>query len=101
MLVKLVEIFQEGSYNNEGSIKPKYSLRETYINPNHVVCIREEPSMLFELEGTSILKELDLRQEFTRMHIDRGQSGLDITVVGSLKVIKEKLSCEVKRVLKG
>ena len=101
MLVKLVEIFQEGSYADNGTVRPKYSLRETYINPNHIVCMREESTILSDLQDASILKDLDPRQEFTRIHIDRGQSGLDITVIGSLGSIEKKLAHKAKGVLKG
>jgi hypothetical protein len=101
MLVKLMEIFKDGNtYLDHGSIKPKYSLRETYVNPNHVVCMREESNKtLCELKES--LAELDPGQEFTRVHINRGQSGLDITVVGSLSVVREKLIRGEKKVLKG
>lgn len=102
MLVKLVEIFKDGTYNDSGLIKPRYSLRETYVNPNHVVCLREEGGLQHDLQNTDLAKNLDPRQDFTRIYINRGQAGLDITVVGTLKMIQEKLNKKSKReVLRG
>ena len=97
MLVKLVEVYSSGTYSENGNIRPKYHLRETYINPDHVVCMREENS----LAPTIINEELDPRQGFTKLHINRGQAGFDITVVGSLNAIEEKLqkSLNSKKVL--
>lgn len=99
MLVKLVEVYASGTYSDNGNIKPKYHLRETYVNPDHVVCMREEST----LAPTFINEDMDPRQGFTKIHINRGQAGLDITVVGSLPVIEEKLhkSLKAKKVLHG
>ena len=99
MLVKLVEVYTSGTYSDNGNIKPKYCLRETYANPDHVVCMREEST----LAPTIINEELDPRQGFTKLHINRGQAGIDITVVGSLNVIEEKLqkSLKSKKMLHG
>jgi len=61
--------------------------------------MREEST----LAPTIINEELDPRQGFTKLHINRGQAGLDITVVGSLNVIEEKLqkSLKSKKMLHG
>jgi hypothetical protein len=101
VLIKLVEVFKNGSYNDDGSIKPRYSLRETYINPNHVVCMREEGDLNIGDSESAIISELDPKQEFTKIHINRGQTGLDITVVGSLSVVQEKMVVQRKELLKG
>ena len=102
MLVKLVEIFKDGTYNDKGLIKPRYSLRETYVNPNHVVCLREESGLRHDLENTNLSEDLDQRQDFTKIFINRGQTGLDITVIGTLKTIQEKLNKRSnKEVLRG
>jgi hypothetical protein len=101
-LVKLVEIFKDGTYNDNGLIKPRYSLRETYVNPSHVVALREESALRFDLQSTELSEQLDSRQEFTRIYINRGQTGLDITVVGHLQTVQQKLNkYQTREVLKG
>ena len=102
MLIKLVEVFKNGSYNDgNGLIKPRYSLRETYVNPDQVVCMREESDLSIEESESAVINEIDPRQEFTKIHINRGQTGLDITVVGSLNTVQEKMVGEQKELLKG
>jgi hypothetical protein len=77
-----------------------YSLGEVYINPKHVVAMRQDDKMIRVLEEGS-LPELDERQSFTKLYIDRGHTGIDITVVGALQHIKEKLGINTKTLLKG
>ena len=101
MLIKLVEVFKNGSYNEGGSIRPRYSLRETYVNPDHIVCMREESELSINESEPAVINEIDSRQEFTKIHINRGQTGLDITVVGSLSVVQEKMIGNEKELLKG
>ena len=101
MLIKLVEVFKNGSYNDgNGLIKPRYSLRETYVNPDHVVCMREESDLSIE-ESESAAIAIGASPEFTKIHINRGQTGLDITVVGSLNTVQEKMVGDQKELLKG
>ena len=44
--------------------------------------------------------DLDARQSFTKVYVDRGQTGIDFTVIGSVEHIKEKLNTG-KQLLKG
>jgi len=93
MLIKLVEIRKNlnsaTSLNSE--VKQNYFLSEVYINPNHIVCMREDESLKNKLERTDLPVGLDKRQTFTRLNLERGQSGVDITVIGSLEIIKSKI----------
>lgn len=98
MLIKLVEICKELGNSGPSSSGSKLSLRETFINPDHIVCMREET--LGKEQLSEALEEIDPRQEFTRIYLNRGQVGLDITVVGSLDSVKEKLQ-KGKSLLKG
>ena len=45
MLVKLTEVH----HNSTLTTKDKYSLREVFVNPEHVVMIREEASTIIEI----------------------------------------------------
>jgi hypothetical protein len=90
-MVKLVEVHKSIS---------GYHLGEIYINPKHVVAMRQDDKMTRVLREGS-LPELDERQSFTKLYVDRGHTGIDITVVGDLQHIKEKLGLNKKTLLKG
>ena len=99
MLIKLVEVYKEAAYTS--SDKDNYSLRETYINPDHVSYMTESSSISHTLCEVSGLTGLDERQEFTTLHINTGQIGMKINVVGSLTSIQNKLRFNKREVLKG
>ena len=39
MIIKLVEVFENKKYTQESK---KYAMREVFVNPDHVVCLRSE-----------------------------------------------------------
>lgn len=96
MNIKFVEIYNSGV----GTGKRTYSLRTVYINPAHVVCLREDPdtSRLLE-EGR--LDDLDDRQSFTKISINKGTYGQDLVVVGPIDEIYRKLDFDKRQLLKG
>ena len=98
MIVKLVEVFENKKFTQEAK---RYSVREVFVNPDHVVCLRSEPNYGKLLQEGSLPEGLDTRQEFTRVHMSRGQLGLDIIVVGSPSTIEGKLGRTQKQVLRG
>ena len=63
MIIKLVEIFE--SIGRSRNSRTSYSLREVYVNPNHVVCLREDVSMRKKLEAKILNEGVDLKQKFT------------------------------------
>ena len=102
MNIKLVEVCPAAAYTtieNGGGLS-KYILREIYLNPEHVVALRADQTMKTRLEEGRFIEELDSRQEFTRVYVNRGQSGFDVTVIGSPEVVQEKLSGN-RQLLKG
>jgi hypothetical protein len=102
MNIKLVEACPATAYTtieNGGGLS-KYILREIYLNPEHVVALRADQTMKTRLEEGRFVGELDNKQEFTRVYVNRGQSGFDVTVVGSPEAIQEKLSGN-KQLLRG
>ena len=104
MLVTLVEVVQlKNNYSRTAEDKkgPTYILREVTVNPNHVVCLREDSNMSQRLAEGRLPDDMDNRQRFTKVYLDRGQSGLDLTVVGSLTQIKESLGIDRKELLHG
>ncbi len=87
MIVKLVEVCQAMSVGTQGA----YTLREVFINPEHVVCLRSDDLTRQRLQENKLPAELDERQEFTRIQLNRGNNGLDLIVVGSPSVVEKKL----------
>ena len=83
MNIELVEVYRERTN--------KFSLRKIYINPEHVVCMRHDEVMKNRLNEGCLPVDLDQRQGFTKIYINRGQSGLDVTVVGEPPIIQSKI----------
>ncbi len=93
-MIKLTEIYHLGGdamYNN-------WSLRETEINPLHVVKITGDSQMDLYLHRGYLPKDLNEAQTFTRISF---VTGPNIIVVGSLNYISEKLNKNSKQLLNG
>ena len=97
-MIKLVEIY-ETTNPHSNSTKKGFSLRETFINPNHVVCVREDFSLKKKMEDGELLEELDKRQRFSKIYMDRGHTGIDMTVIGSPEQIYDTIN--TRRMLRG
>jgi len=98
-MIKLVEVYEISNASN--SSQRSYTLREVYVNPKHVVSLREEHSYQQKLMEGEMPEGLDLRQGFTRITLDRGQAGLDLIVVGSPGIVETKLENDKKELLHG
>ena len=98
-MVQLVEVFNEVSSAMRGT--SKYTLREIYINPKHVVAIRPDNRMNTVLKEGLLPEGMDERQSFTKVFLDRGQTGIDITVVGEAALVGKKLGLYERDLLKG
>ena len=92
-MVKLIEVRRR--------LDTGYSLAEIYVNPEHVVAIREDGGTAKSLREGKLPDGLSENQTFTRLYIDRGQTGLDVTVVGHVELIREKLGIARRTLLKG
>ena len=88
-MIKLVEVC--ALLKASKSAQQQFTLREIFINPKHVVALRAEPAYLQKLKEGRLPEELDSRQQFTRLTLDRGQAGLDVIVVGPAHMIESKL----------
>ena len=92
MLVKLIEIYNKRTFAASASEKvEEFSLREVLVNPEHVVCVRENDSLKSRLSDTNLGQEIHPAEGFTKIYINRGQSGLDLDVVGDMVSIQKKL----------
>ena len=54
-----------------------------------------------QMNNFRLTDNLDERQTFTKIYIDRGHTGIDMTVVGDVRQIKEKLGLNKRALLKG
>jgi hypothetical protein len=105
MLVTLVEVVESRSNYSQLQAEAKtgatYSLKEVTVNPDHVVCLREDAHMSQRLNEGRLPDNLDSRQRFTKVYLDRGQTGIDLTVVGSLEQTQKTLGVIQREVLRG
>jgi hypothetical protein len=95
-LVKLTEV----CHNTTLTTQQEYTLREVFINPEHVVMIREESRIKKLNEQGRLNENLDPSHRFTKLTINRGHTGTDIIVVGAPQTIEKTLN-ENKKLLKG
>tara|TARA_R110002020_G_scaffold96491_2_gene231032 strand:+ start:521 stop:811 length:291 start_codon:yes stop_codon:yes gene_type:complete len=96
MLVKLTEVCNNGAVTTN----KLYSLREVFINPEHVVMVREESRMKELNENGKLCSELDAAHRFSKLTINRGQSGTEIIVVGAPDIVEHTLQ-HGKKLLRG
>ena len=87
-LVKLTEV----CHNNTLTTQQNYTLREVYVNPEHVVMIREEARLGQLNEQGSLPPELNQEHRFTKLTINRGHTGTEIVVVGSPTMVENSLN---------
>ena len=95
-LVKLTEV----CHNSALTTKQDYTLREVFVNPEHVVMIREEARMQQLNEQGLLADNLDPAHKFTKLTINRGQTGTEIVVVGAPYVIENSLNSK-KGLIRG
>jgi len=91
-MIKLVEVIKDSG---------RYNLREIFVNPKHVVYLREDMMTKQHLSEGKFPEELDIRQKFTKLTVDNGTSGTEFIVVGSPATIESKLKNNQKMVLNG
>tara|TARA_R110002020_G_scaffold173191_4_gene363962 strand:+ start:1665 stop:1916 length:252 start_codon:yes stop_codon:yes gene_type:complete len=83
-------------------MKQTYTLREVFVNPEHVVMVREESRMQQLNEQGMLPSELDKNHRFSKLIINRGHTGSEIVVVGAPEIIETTLNKnKVKQVLRG
>jgi hypothetical protein len=95
-MVKLTEIYQE-------SMSTKVCVREVYINPNHVVMVREDMNFGRYLQEGK-LNELGVNpaMRFTRISVrNSGTGNYEIVAFGDTESVYEKIRSTQKSLLKG
>ena len=96
MLVKLTEVCNNGAVTTNKN----YSLRENFVNPEHVIMVREENRMKELNENGKVAAGLDRNHRFSKLTINRGQTGTEIVVVGSPEIVENTLKNH-RTLLKG
>jgi len=94
--IKLMEV-----YNGSQGVARSYSLREIYINPQHVICLRVETALETMLQEGRLIDGLDKRQKFTRVSVSNNAYEEDIVVIGSIDEVYKKLNTEARNLLRG
>jgi|TARA_R100000750_G_C2259981_1_gene63432 hypothetical protein len=96
MLIKLTEVCNNGAI----TMRQTYTLREVFVNPEHVVMVREESRMKKLNEQGMLPSELNKDHRFSKLIINRGHTGSEIVVVGAPDIIEAALN-KTKQILKG
>jgi hypothetical protein len=96
MLVKLTEIHRNNVLTTGGG----YILREVFVNPEHVVMIREEARLQNLNEQGALGKGLSKGHRFTKLTINRGTTGCEIVVVGAPDIVEKSLN-QTNTLLRG
>ena len=97
MLVRLTEVCANGAVTTQHS----YMLREVFINPEHVIMIREEKRIQELNERGALSEGLDTNHRFSKLTINRGHTGTEIVVVGSPDLVETQLQKPSKQLLRG
>ena len=95
-LVKLTEV----CHNATLTTQQEYSLREVFVNPEHVVMVREEHRLRQLNEEGLINEDLDVNHRFSKITIDKGNTGTEIVVIGAPEIIEKTLHTN-KQILRG
>ena len=88
-MIQLVEVCELSTASKNS--QQKFTLREVYVNPKHIVSLREDLKFKQKLTEGRLPEGLNEEQTFTRVIIDKGQSGLEIVVVGTPSVVETKM----------
>ena len=97
MLIKLTEVCANGAVTTQ----QQYTLREVFINPEHVVFIREEARLKQLNEENMLAAGLTTGHRFSKLTINRGHAGTEIVVIGSPEIIEQQLQRPSQQLLKG
>jgi len=98
-MIQLVEVCELSTASKNS--QQRFTLREVYINPKHVISLREDVRFKEKLNEGVLPSGLDERQKFTRVAIDKGNAGQEIVVVGPPSAIEAKIKGGASELLLG
>jgi len=98
MLIKLTEVCTNSAVTSVQT----FTLREVFVNPEHVIMIREDAYTKKLNENNSTHESYEEIDGFSKLTINRGHSGTEIIVVGSPDLVEKKLNLShSKQLLQG
>ena len=77
-MIQLIEVCELSTASKNS--QQRFTLREVYVNPKHVISLREDARFKQKLNEGVLPPDLDERQKFTRVTIDKGNAGQEIVV---------------------
>lgn len=105
MIINLTEVCEQKGNHSIGSREPykkTFELRDVFINPEHIVCLREATGFSKLLAESDLIdSSINPHGSFTRVFMNRGQTGIDLVVLGSAQEIRAAISENQKTLLKG
>jgi hypothetical protein len=86
MLIKLVEVHEDNtmSRNTAELGTRKYCTRTLLLNPESVVCAREDLNLKKLLDEGLLPVISDKKMKFTRLILERGSNGMEVSVIGGI-----------------
>ena len=96
MIINLTEVCEQKGNRDISSREPyrkTFELRDVFINPEHIVCLREATGFSKLLAESDLVNtSINPRGSFTRVSMNRGQTGIDLVVVGTAQEIRAAIS---------
>ena len=96
--IKFVELYEKASASRSAS---SWGLREVVINPHYIVTMRPDERAPTLLREGKLPDGLDERQEFTKIHMSRGNSGVELTIVGDISTVQQAMQATDRKVIRG
>lgn len=93
-MIKFTEVIERRGAQYAGSTVDTYEFRDVYVNPEHIVMVRED--IHFSNQSSPQLKN----KSFTKLIVNRGSSTYETTVVGTVSDIYENINNR-RSLLKG
>ncbi len=98
MIIIFKEIYKNETFRHHAQERKRYGVREIVINLEHIVCIRPNTDMNSRL-SEGLIAGAPPNASFCTISLNRGQSGTDIVVVGTLEELNKKI--KERKVLHG
>ena len=98
MVVRFEEVYRNNVTGRDPRDRMKYHTREIVVNPEHIICIRPNVDMNSRL-SEGLVSEVSPGTSFCTISLNRGQSGTDIIVIGTLDELNKKI--KERKVLHG
>ena len=101
-MIQLIEIVENLVPSKGGD---RFFLREVYISPEHIIMVRQDTAVqTFLTESKDTLPDLSRNVGFCKVSINKGTTGQEIIVVGTVNSIYEKIEAfkyKNKQLLRG